>query len=38
MGVGDYLAEPVPKQITMPANAPDRTVRIEVPTVDDNSY
>ena len=37
MGVGDYLAEPVPKQITMPANAPELTVRIEVPTVDDNS-
>ena len=37
MGVGDYLAEPVPKQITMPANAPERKVRIEVPTIDDNS-
>ena len=36
MGVGEYLGVPVPKQITMPANAPERTVRIEVPTVDDN--
>ena len=37
MGVGDYLAEPVPEQISMPANTPERTVRIEVPTIDDNS-